>query len=207
MPLRRIHSVSAFRALGPAATQPVPASANVAVYAPGVENLEIAYKAPGGEWRRQALPNVTHGVHHGIVVDFPYGSRYGFRAAPKSEALPLSFPMLDLDDDAGQPLLLDPYGRAVDQREGFLTSVRMAGDFDWGTDQRPRLQWRNTIIYEAHVRGQSMLHPDCPRNCAEPTRAWPIRPSLSTSRASASPRSSCSRCTSTLTSRTCRTLA
>ncbi|QOD04131.1 glycogen debranching protein GlgX [Pseudarthrobacter sp. BIM B-2242] len=140
----------------------LPDSANVAVYAPGVENLEIAYKAPGSEWRRQALPNVTHGVHHGIVVDFPYGSRYGFRAVSKSEALPLSFPTLNLDDDAGQPLLLDPYGRAVDQREGFLTSVRMAGHFDWGTDQRPRQHWRNTIIYESHVRGQSMLHPDVP---------------------------------------------
>ena len=120
--------------------------ANVAVYAPGVANLEIAYKAPGGEWRLQALPNVTHGVHHGIVAGFPNGSRYGFRATSKEESLPLSVPTLDLDDDGGQPLLLDPYGRAVDQREGFLTSVRMASDFDWGADQRPRIHWRNTII-------------------------------------------------------------
>ncbi|PTT67860.1 glycogen debranching protein GlgX [Arthrobacter sp. HMWF013] len=137
-------------------------AANVAVYAPGVLTLEVAYKAPGGEWRLQTLPNVTHGVHHGIVDGFPYGSRYGFRATSKAEPLPLSVPTMDLDDDGGQPLLLDPYGRAVDEREGFLTNVRMAGDFDWGLDERPRLQWRNTIIYEAHVRGQSMLHPDVP---------------------------------------------
>jgi glycogen operon protein len=136
--------------------------ANVAVYAPGVASLEIAYKAPGGEWQLKALPNVTHGVHHGIVDGFPVGSRYGFRPTSKEEALPLSVPTLDLDDDGGQPLLLDPYGRAVDQREGFLTNVRMAGDFDWGNDARPRTHWRNTIIYEAHVRGQSMLHPDVP---------------------------------------------
>jgi glycogen operon protein len=136
--------------------------ANVAVYAPGVPSLEIAYKVPGGEWRLKSLPNVTHGVHHGIVEGFPYGSRYGFRATSKEESLPLSVPTLDLDDHGGQPLLLDPYGRAVDQREGFLTSVRMASDFDWGSDERPRTNWRNTIIYEAHVRGQSMLHPDVP---------------------------------------------
>jgi glycogen debranching enzyme len=139
--------------------------ANVACYAPGVRSLEIVYIAPGGDWRVQALPNVTHGVHHGIVEDLPYGSRYGFRpAAPEqSQSLPLAVPTKDVDeDDAGQPLLLDPYGRAVDQRDGFLTSVRMAGDFDWGTDERLRLQWRNTIIYEAHVRGQTMLHPDVP---------------------------------------------
>jgi glycogen operon protein len=136
--------------------------ANVAVYAPGVANLEIAYKAPGGEWHCQALPNVTHGVHHGLVEGFPVGSRYGFRAVSKAESLPLSVPTLDLDDDGGQPLLLDPYGRAVDQREGFLTNVRLESHFDWGPDHRPRHHWRNTIIYEAHVRGQSMLHPDVP---------------------------------------------
>jgi glycogen operon protein len=136
--------------------------ANVACYAPGVPSLEIVYIAPGGDWRVQALPNVTHGVHHGMVEDLPYGSRYGFRPAAPEQSFPLAVPTKDIDDDGGQPLLLDPYGRAVDQRDGFLTSVRMASDFDWGTDERLRLQWRNTIIYEAHVRGQSMLHPDVP---------------------------------------------
>ncbi|MEV7474786.1 glycogen debranching protein GlgX [Pseudarthrobacter oxydans] len=138
------------------------ARANVACYAPGVSSLDIAYIAPGGEWKLQSLPNVTHGVHHGIVEDLPYGSRYGFRPASSEQSLPFAVPTADVDDDGGQPLLLDPYGRAVDQRDGFLTSVRMAGDFDWGTDERLRLPWRNTIIYEAHVRGQSMLHPDVP---------------------------------------------
>lgn len=136
--------------------------ANVAVYAPGVTTLEIAYQAPGGNWRLQTLPNVSDGVHHGIVDGLPPGSRYGFRATPKKDALPLSVPSIDFDDDGGQPLLMDPYGRAVDDREGFLTSVRMSSDFDWGTDISQRLPWRNTIIYEAHVRGQSMLHPDIP---------------------------------------------
>jgi glycogen operon protein len=136
--------------------------ANVACYAPGVRNLEIVYRAPGGDWRVQALPNVSHGVHHGMVENLPYGSRYGFREASSGEALPLGVPTRDVDDDGIQPLLLDPYGRAVDQRDGFLTSVRMASDFDWGSDTRLRLPWRDTIIYEAHVRGQSMLHPDVP---------------------------------------------
>lgn len=138
------------------------ARANVACYAPGLDRLEIAYLPPGGDWRVQTLPNVTHGVHHGIVADLPYGSRYGFRQAAAEESLPVAVPTRDMDDDGGQPLLLDPYGRAVDQRDGFLTSVRMAGDFDWGGDERPRVEWRDTIIYEAHVRGQSMLHPDVP---------------------------------------------
>lgn len=154
--------ISVPRTGSPATDDPSRACANVAVYAPGVTTLEIAYQAPGGNWRLQTLPNVTDGVHHGIVEGLPPGSRYGFRTTPKKEALPLSVPTLDFDDDGGQPLLMDPYGHAVDQRGRFLTSVRMSSDFDWGSDQSPRLPWRNTIIYEAHVRGQSMLHPDIP---------------------------------------------
>ncbi len=136
--------------------------ANVAVYAPGLANVEVVYRAPGTDWKVQELATVTDGVHHGLVDDFPFGSRYGFRAASAEDALPFASPTADVDNDGGQPLLLDPYGRAVDEHEGFLTSVRMAGDFDWGDDDRPRLHWRNTIVYEAHVRGQSMLHPDVP---------------------------------------------
>lgn len=140
---------------------------NVACFAPGVPTLEIVYLAPGGDWRVQALPNVTSGVHHGIIEDLPLGSRYGFRPASPEQSLPLAVPTTDIaateeEDDAGQPLLLDPYGRAVDQRDGVLTSVRVAGDFNWDGDERLRLPWRNTIIYEAHVRGLTMLHPDVP---------------------------------------------
>jgi glycogen operon protein len=34
--------------------------------------------------------------------------------------------------------------------------------FDWGDDRRPEVPWRRTVIYEAHVRGMTMLHPDVP---------------------------------------------
>jgi glycogen operon protein len=141
--------------------------ANVACFAPGVPSLEIAYITPGGDWRVQDLPNVTDGVHHGIVEDLPFGSRYGFRPAAGEQSLPVALPTGDMDsgaggDEGGQPLLLDPYGRGVDQRDGLLTSVRVSDVFDWGGDRRLRLPWRDTIIYEAHVRGQSKLHPDVP---------------------------------------------
>jgi glycogen operon protein len=108
------------------------------------------------------LPNITNDVHHGIVDGFPMGSRYGFRSSSEDDALPVSVPTVAFEDDGEQPLLLDPYGRAVDQRDGLLTNVRMSGGFDWGGDRNPHISWRNTIIYEAHVRGQSMLHPDIP---------------------------------------------
>jgi glycogen operon protein len=134
---------------------------NVAVFAPAVKHLEIVFQVPGEGWKVRTLPNVTDGVHHGLVSGLPYGTRYGFRAAKEHGALPLSVPATDVDD-AGQQLLLDPYGRGVDQRGDFITSVHMDGHFDWGADRHPDIPWRNTIIYEAHVRGQSMLHPDIP---------------------------------------------
>src|SRR6476661_4818621 len=148
----------------PAVDDPRGAFANVAVYAPGVTTLEIEYQAPGGTWQVKTLPNVTDGVHHGIVEGIPAGSRYGFRSSPEHEALPLSMPATDFDAAGEQPLLMDPYGRAVDEREGLITSVRVGNDFDWGLDRSPRVPWRNTIVYEAHVRGQTMLHPDIPEH-------------------------------------------
>ncbi|WP_224084284.1 glycogen debranching protein GlgX [Arthrobacter sp. StoSoilB19] len=138
------------------------ARANVACLAPGVSSLDIVYCPPGGQWRVQTLPNVTRGVHHGIVEDLPYGSHYGFCPTPDRQILPSGLPAGNGNGSGSQPLLLDPYGRGVDQRDGVLTSVRTATDFDWGSDERLRLPWRNTIVYEAHVRGQSMLHPDVP---------------------------------------------
>jgi isoamylase len=35
--------------------------------------------------------------------------------------------------------------------------------FTWGDDHPPRIPWHDTVIYEAHVKGISMLHPDVPK--------------------------------------------
>ena len=34
--------------------------------------------------------------------------------------------------------------------------------FDWGNDRHPHTQWNETIIYETHVKGFSINHPDVP---------------------------------------------
>ncbi|MBC7643655.1 MAG: glycogen debranching protein GlgX [Thermoleophilia bacterium] len=36
--------------------------------------------------------------------------------------------------------------------------------FQWGDDRRPNVPWNRTLIYEAHVRGMSMSHPDIPQH-------------------------------------------
>jgi len=34
--------------------------------------------------------------------------------------------------------------------------------FVWGDDRRPRTPWHKTVIYEAHVKGLTMLNPKVP---------------------------------------------
>ena len=34
--------------------------------------------------------------------------------------------------------------------------------FTWGDDRRPNIPWNDTVIYETHVRGFSLHHPDVP---------------------------------------------
>jgi glycogen operon protein len=34
--------------------------------------------------------------------------------------------------------------------------------FDWGVDRPPRHEYADTVIYEAHVKGLTMRHPDIP---------------------------------------------
>jgi glycogen operon protein len=36
-------------------------------------------------------------------------------------------------------------------------------EFFWGDDRPPRAPWHHTVIYEAHVKGLTALHPDVPR--------------------------------------------
>ena len=35
--------------------------------------------------------------------------------------------------------------------------------FTWGGDRRPDVPWHETVIYEMHVRGFTMRHPEVPQ--------------------------------------------
>ena len=43
-------------------------------------------------------------------------------------------------------------------------SVVVDNDFDWGDDRPPNVPWSETIVYETHVKGISMRHPDVPED-------------------------------------------
>jgi len=85
-------------------------------------------------------------------------------------------------------LLLDPCARAVqgsahddprhydfdpvhpdqpnlhDNAAVALKAVVIQEDFDWQGDALPRTPWSQTVIYEAHVKGLTMRHPDVPED-------------------------------------------
>ncbi|MBP3045160.1 glycogen debranching protein GlgX [Arthrobacter jiangjiafuii] len=136
----------------------VPGTANVSVDAPGLSGVEIHFETAPGVWASEPLSESAAGIHHGRVSGLGYGSRYGFW--PLGKELP------------GEPgsfqLLLDPYGRGIDEAPGadggapLFFSVHVDPSYDWGQSRRPRIPWRDTVIYEAHVRGQTLLHPGIP---------------------------------------------
>ena len=114
------------------------------------------------------LPAVGPGQRYGYRVTGPYEPRKGHRCNPAK-------------------LLLDPYGKAVDGRllwDPALFGYQLGGPpevvsetdsapymprsvvinpyFDWAGDRSPRTPYHETVIYEAHVRGLTMRHPDVP---------------------------------------------
>ncbi|NUL49342.1 glycogen debranching protein GlgX [Cellulosimicrobium funkei] len=150
----------------------VAGAVNLAVYAPGITALDVVFTDPGfpadavpraEDLHRAPLFDVTDHVHHGTVPGLGEGSLYalvardrrlsgvsrtGRKTSGKVKVLP--------------QLLLDPYGDAVVERGGVYWSTRVAGDFDWNGAAKPHTPLRDTIIYEAHVIGQTKLHPGIP---------------------------------------------
>ena len=112
------------------------------------------------------------GQLYGFRVHGPYAPEEGHRFNPAK-------------------LLLDPYAKAIsgtirwsdalsgysmdrpieerdlvpdgtDSAGGLPKCVVVESAFSWGDDKHPRTPWNRTVIYEAHVKGMTMLHPDVP---------------------------------------------
>ena len=153
---------------------------NFAVYSSGASRIELCLYDERGERElaRVALPERTENIWHGFLpapVGAP-GLVYGLRAHGPYD------PMHGLRYNPGK-LLLDPYARALAGRfewnDSLLGYARDAQDrpdssdsaaynykarvvasgFDWGDDRPPATPWRDTVIYEAHVKGLTKLHP------------------------------------------------
>jgi isoamylase len=181
------HSNAAIEPIWPGRPRPLGASwdgegTNFAVFAEEAEAVELCLFDGDGTERRLALPEVTAHTWHGYVPGVEPGQYYGFRAHGPYE------PRHGLRFNPAK-LLLDPNARAIDGvvdwddavfgyrvGAGDLTpddrdsaphvprSVVVHDGFPWGDDRHPNVPWADTVIYEAHVRGYTMRHPDVPEH-------------------------------------------
>ena len=115
------------------------------------------------------LPGVGPGQRYGYRVHGPWDPPSGMRCNPAK-------------------LLLDPYARAVegevawsqacfsydfgdpssrneeDSAGANMTSIVHHPFFDWGNDRPLEVPLHDSVIYETHVKGFTMLHPEIPEN-------------------------------------------
>ncbi|GGF39919.1 glycogen operon protein GlgX homolog [Marmoricola endophyticus] len=161
-----------------------PESTNFAVHAPDATQVWVCLfdDASGVEVEtRHPLTEQSQGIWHGALPDLPVGQRYGFRADGPWE------PDAGLVFNPAK-LLQDPYARATSGRfvehpatYGYAQpaadvpvrdpqdsgpyvgrSVVVHDDFDWGGEAPIRRRWRDTVVYELHVKGFTALHDRIP---------------------------------------------
>lgn len=156
---------------------------NFAVFSANATRIEVCLFSDDGrvELARIALPDRDGDIWHGHIAGLRPGTRYGLRAhGPYDPARGHRF--------NANKLLLDPYARQIDGKLrwskalmgyhvgaaagdlSFSTSdsafampkgvVLGDDDFDWQGDTPPRHRSTDALIYEAHVKGLTALHPE-----------------------------------------------
>src|SRR5580693_4050080 len=155
---------------------------NFALFSEAAEQVELCLlngDEPAHHETRIALTEVDAFVWHGYLPDVAPGQRYGYRVHGPYD------PARGHRCNAAK-LLLDPYGKAingdvhwneavfsyrfadpsaintVDSAPYMPANVVINPFFDWGDDRAPRTPYHETVIYEAHVRGLTLRHPDVP---------------------------------------------
>jgi glycogen debranching enzyme GlgX len=156
-----------------------PESTNFAVYAPQATSLQVCLFDDHGNETAHDLTERSLGVWHGALPGVEVGALYGFRAdGPWVPDQGLRFNR--------HKLLLDPYALAisggvtddpaifgyvignpeemseVDSAPYLPRSVVVDSSFDWEGDTPMFTRWRDTAMYEVHVKGMTKLHDRVP---------------------------------------------
>ena len=151
------------------------AGTNFSVFSDAAESVELCLFDDDDTEIRVRLPECVGSVWHGYLPDVGPGTRYGFRASGERR--------VPGDLHERSKLLLDPYAKAIAGSIRWNDAVDADGDgdeahpdsapyvprsvvinpwFDWGQDRRPSTPWHETVLYEAHVKGFTQLHPGVP---------------------------------------------
>uniref|UniRef100_UPI0035AE1FF8 glycogen debranching protein GlgX n=1 Tax=Paenirhodobacter enshiensis TaxID=1105367 RepID=UPI0035AE1FF8 len=146
---------------------------NFALFSAGAERVDLCLFTESGE-TVLTLPERSGDIWHGFVPGIGEGARYGYRVhGPWAPAQGQRF--------NPAKLLIDPYARALDAPirwhvlmqggTGPIPDVRDSAEvvpkaivcadrrIDWA---RPQVPLSETVVYEAHPRGLTMLHPEVP---------------------------------------------
>jgi isoamylase len=159
---------------------------NFALFSANATKVELClFNAAGTrELERIELPEFTDEVWHGYLRDVRPGTIYAYRVHGPYEP--------DAGHRFNpNKLLLDPYAKghvgrlswrpeifgytigvkdddlSFDKRDSarFVPKCRVIDPaFTWTRDRRPATSWERTVIYEAHVKGLTKLHPLVPED-------------------------------------------
>ena len=153
---------------------------NFALYSAVATKIELCLFDREGNENRIELTEVDNDVWHCYLPGIAPGHQYGYRVYGPYD--PANGHRCD-----PSKLLLDPYAKAIsgtvkndpslfsydfadptqrneeDSADSTMRSVVVSPFFDWGRDRPPAHPYNETIIYEAHVKGFTKLHPDIPK--------------------------------------------
>jgi glycogen operon protein len=156
---------------------------NFALFSEVATEVELCLIDDEGAETRLSLPEVDGFVWHGYLPGVQPGQRYGYRVhgpydpAKGHRCNPHKFLLdpyakaIDGMADGDQSLFSytfddpsdDPAKANVDDSLGHtMLSVVINPFFDWGQDRLPRHEYHESVIYEAHVKGLTELHPEIP---------------------------------------------
>ncbi len=154
---------------------------NFALFSEVADKVELCLIDDDGTEERIVLREVDGYVWHCYLPQVMPGQKYGYRVYGPQEPA---------EGHRCNPnkLLLDPYAKAVsgeidwDQSlfgytfgdENSVNDEDSAGHtmlgvvinpfFDWDGDRKPRIPYHASVIYEAHVKGLTAMHPDIPED-------------------------------------------
>ena len=131
---------------------------NFALFSSHATRVEVCLfdALSGAELERYDMPGRSGDVWHGLLAPRRVGpgSHYAYHVYGPDE--PLKGQRFD-----PAVALIDPYARQLSHCAPLRSQV-IDTAFDWDGDRPPSTPWRDTLIYELHVKGFTRLHPAVP---------------------------------------------